>query len=126
MGKESAKNKDGQWFAVEKAVVVDEQMEMGEIDGQRAVLRENLYDRDGNRILMVVEMPMDEIPLPVLEQFRRALTVQNLTQIMLIPPQVRFMRLRKMSDFEVRRLKDESREPAPKLPPPSERKILVP
>jgi len=126
MGKESAKNKDGQWFAVEKAVVVDEQMEMGEIDGQRAVLRENLYDRDGNRILMVVEMPMDEIPLPILEQFRRALTVQNLTQIMLIPPQVRFMRLRKMSDFEVRRLKDESREPAPKLPPPSERKILVP
>lgn len=125
--RESIKNKDGQWYSVEKAVVDSERTEMGEVNGQKGVLRANIYDKNGDPLLMVIEIPMDGIPIQMLEQFRQALTVQNLTPIMLIPPQVKCLQLKAMSDVQVRRMMTSTKEAdKPELPPPEQRRIIVP
>ena len=121
--KESAKNKDGQWYAVEQAVLDEERVEMGEIGGSTAILRANLYDKNGTPVLIVVEIPMDGLPVQILEQFRQALTVQQLTPVMMVPPQVRFMQLRPVTNAEIREIKD-CRKKVPETPPEPSRIIM--
>lgn len=125
----SAKNKDGQWYEIDRAVVGDNDQPMGELNGRKAVLRANVYDKEGNPLLMVVEVEMDGTPIHTLEQFRRVLTMQNLTPVLMVPPQVRFLRLKKLSDVETRRMLQENKstdDKPPQMPPPAERRIIVP
>ena len=106
MGK---KNQDGQWYKVTDAVIGDESREMGQANGRPVVLRANLRDQNGQPVLMVVSCPMEDVPFPALDGLRRALTAQNLTPILMVPPEVRFLRLEPVSDVEMRRLSDEIR-----------------
>jgi hypothetical protein len=101
------KNRDGQWYELKRAVVDNEVTTMGAIAGETAILRASIYNKRGEEIMMVVEVPMDGIPLRDLERFRQTLTLQNLCPILFVPPHVKFLELAPMSDVEVRRMMTE-------------------
>jgi len=125
------KKGEDQWVELLEFSTEDERVAIPEmeIDGQkiRPMLQANLRDAQGQPVLMVFSIPMDRTPPKAAAELHRILEAQNLTPTMLVPEQVKCMRLHPVSAAHAKKIRELQRrtpapEPAPREPP----RIIVP
>jgi hypothetical protein len=117
------KKKKPCWYKLEAYVQGDV---LAEVEGQEAILQARYYNERGEPILMVVQIDsMEAIPLPMLHKIRQLVTMQHGTPTLVVPKQVNCVQLREMEPHEVRRTMDSVKRADP-MPPPNERRIIMP
>jgi len=101
-----SKNDNNHWHKVTACLTSEEQIVAGDVGGNEAVLRANLFNEHGDRILLIYQINMQAIPPSELNQLRKVLQAQNLTPILLLPEGVDAVQLRPMSPAQVRTMQE--------------------
>lgn len=88
-GKVTVENADGEQQQVTRAIY----------------LVARFYDEDRERVLSVAQTDMDALPIAALQTFKRLAEANEQAPVLLIPPGIKYMRLKPISGKEAERAK---------------------
>jgi hypothetical protein len=99
------------WYAVEAFTDGATEQQVAEVNAngtaRPVLLQSQFYDRDGARLLQVVAVDMETVAPQDLEHLRKLLQAQGIVPTLVLPDKgVKFMKLRKLSPVEAKRLKE--------------------
>lgn len=121
MGKDKTEAKDAEifdfkavgksfWFKLTEFLDDDVHLMDVKVEGEEKprpiYLQAKLYDKEGNPVLVVTTVDMEAMPIAAMHNLRNLLMANQMAPVLMVPPMVKLMRLKRITNQEAKRAKD--------------------